>query len=53
MSKRAEAEQSEEYRKFKELAARLVAVPKSEIDRQKATLEHEKQKKEKAEKVAK
>jgi hypothetical protein len=47
------SKQPEEYRKFKELAARLIAVPKKEIDRQKATTERDKQKKEKAEKVTK
>lgn len=53
MTKQGEAKQSEEYRKFKELAARLIAVPKREIDNQKAALEPDKQKKEKAEKIAK
>lgn len=43
MKKSKPSEQSEEYQRFEELAKRLIAVPKSEIDKREA--EYQKHKK--------
>ena len=51
MRKQPADAQSEEYRNFRNLTAKLVAVPKSELDKQKAA--HEAKKKRKKERPAK
>lgn len=45
MSKQTQEKQSEEYRNFRELAGKLIAVPKSEIDQKKADYERKKKEK--------
>ena len=41
--KRPQSETSEEFERFKEFTRKLIAVPKKEIDRQKAVYEKKKQ----------
>ncbi len=46
MNKRPGEKQVSEFEKFKELAKNLVAVPKKEVEQQKAAYERDKSKKE-------
>jgi len=48
MSKQTQTKQPEEFRNFRELAQKLVAIPKKEIDQKKAAYELAKSKKEKS-----
>lgn len=45
MNKQTQGKQSEEFRNFRELTEKLIAVPKKEIDQKKAAYEQKKKEK--------